>query len=90
VEQGQLLVHSCEAATPARAAPAWRGRLPELLLRGGDTRQSCSCVAGTPARAAPAVQGRKEVTFSTILGVISNNLNALSDLISGLNYSLKL
>jgi hypothetical protein len=44
--------------------------------------------AGTPARAAPARRGRPETTSLTFLGVISNNLNVLSDLSFGLNYSL--
>jgi hypothetical protein len=33
------LVHSCGVGTPARDAPAERGRPPELLLRGGNARR---------------------------------------------------
>jgi hypothetical protein len=70
----RVVSQSCsgEAGTPARAAPAGRGRPPELLRRCRVVSRSCSGEAGSSARAAPARQGQGHpgATVWRILGAL--------------------
>jgi hypothetical protein len=67
---------SCGAWTPARAAPAERGRPLERssAVRSMVARQSGSCGAWTPARAAPAGRGRPEEPFWRILAALKGRV----------------